>query len=529
MITMLRQDDGMPAIIRSIRGRREPVRPILIALLSLCAVFMFVDARIPPIIIWDESRLAVNALEMHLHGLSLVTTYGLAPDLWNTKPPLMIWLMALSADLFGPSELALRFPAMLAGVATLAIVFVFVRRITLQVWPAAVAVLLLVTSVGFYGEHGARTGDYDALLCLFTTGYTCVLFAAVHRRRPRWRLLLAAASLIAGATMTKSIAGLLPGVGVFIYLLVSRRIGRVLVNGRYMAVLLLALVPIGLFLAAREAAGAGYVQAMWHNDIAGRSGVPIEGHSGWPWYYFGLIFVDGLFSVGVLALLAPLALATAGGRSRPALIFALCCIVGEVIPISASATKLPQYALPALPWIAVACAIALHATLPLIATHHRARWLVGGLLLAAGVPIFSAVAQVRYGLLARREFYPQAGYGALLSALHARRVPRVILIDPGINVAGIDHYTPQLDFYATLWRSRGLMISKRISLPESGYASDATALASCDPGVARALLARGGKPVGGAGAPCFDAAMLILRSRHVRYGAASPHVVALPR
>ena len=58
------------------------------AILSFTALFIGLDIAERPIALWDESRLAVNALEMRQRGFSLVTTYGFAPDLWNTKPPL---------------------------------------------------------------------------------------------------------------------------------------------------------------------------------------------------------------------------------------------------------------------------------------------------------------------------------------------------------------------------------------------------------------------------------------------------------
>lgn len=101
------------AVSRFARSEHQTIVAGAVLLLA-CAVFMFVDRRVPPIILWDESRLAVNALEMHQRGWSLLTTYGFDPDLENTKPPLMIWLMNASVAIFGRSELALRLPSMAA-------------------------------------------------------------------------------------------------------------------------------------------------------------------------------------------------------------------------------------------------------------------------------------------------------------------------------------------------------------------------------------------------------------------------------
>jgi 4-amino-4-deoxy-L-arabinose transferase-like glycosyltransferase len=471
--------------------------PLLAAMLTLfaCATFMFVG-RWPPIVIWDESRLAVNALEMHMRGFSLVTTYGFLPDNWNTKPPLAIWLMDAAIALCGRSEFAIRLPSMMAALATLGIVFAFTRRATHAVWPAALAALMLTMSVGFYGEHGARTGDYDATLCLFTTGYNALFYRSVHRRRAGWPLLLIAAALVAAALMTKSIAGLMPGTGVAFYLLATGRLRRVAGDPRYYASLLLALVPITAFYVAREYAAPGYLHAVWYNDIAGRYTHALGNHSGPPWYYVELILLDWFFSAGSLLLILPFGLIQARGQQRQALLFALCCIAGELAAISTGGTKLAHYAMPALPWIAIAVAISLHALLPMLrrATKSiRAAVLLLALLFAAKGAAQSAM--MRYVLLAERQYHPQAGYGALLEALHGKGVTRVLLIEPGITAEHIVHYAPQLDFYARLWTLRGMDVRRALTIPDGGRGT----LASCDPGIARMLIARGGKRLGFAG------------------------------
>ena len=52
-------------------------------------IFGYLDSY--PIRIWDEARLAINAYEMLKNGDFIVTHYDNNPDMWNTKPPLMIW------------------------------------------------------------------------------------------------------------------------------------------------------------------------------------------------------------------------------------------------------------------------------------------------------------------------------------------------------------------------------------------------------------------------------------------------------
>src|ERR1700722_19532584 len=123
--------------VQSIRQPRASRPELSSRVASLCGVavlaglglFLACDIAGRPIALWDESRLAVNALEMSQRGFGLVTTYGFQPDLWNTKPPLLIWLEAGSMHLFGASEWALRLPSLLAGLATLVLVLRFSLRL----------------------------------------------------------------------------------------------------------------------------------------------------------------------------------------------------------------------------------------------------------------------------------------------------------------------------------------------------------------------------------------------------------------
>ena len=91
----------------------------LAILIALSSFLFFFELGRPNLLLWDESRLAVNALEMAQSGNYLVTTYDGAPDTWNSKPPLAIWLMSLSVSLLGASEVSVRLPAALRGFFTM--------------------------------------------------------------------------------------------------------------------------------------------------------------------------------------------------------------------------------------------------------------------------------------------------------------------------------------------------------------------------------------------------------------------------
>ncbi|MGC1301136.1 MAG: glycosyltransferase family 39 protein [Caulobacteraceae bacterium] len=477
-------------------------------ILVACSAFMFIDLRTPPIVLWDESRQAVNALEMRQHGLGLVTTYGFRPDLWNTKPPLQIWLMWAAMSVFGEGEWAVRLPSMLAAIGTLALSVSWVRRVTGSFWTGALAAFLLTTSFGFFGEFGARTGDYDALLCFFTTAYLYVLFFATHRRRPGpWRLVLAGL-LVAGAVMTKSVAGLVPGVAVPLYLLLAGRWRRPLQSPWYMAALVCAVLPVGVFLFLREQAAPGYLRAVVFNDAGGRFSSAFEGHVQPPWFYLESTFLLAFFSAGLLALAAPLGLVGARGVARQGLIFSLC-VVGAVLGVlSVSATKLNHYALTAYPFIAAAVAIAVRMGLRTLArlVSSGAVSRTGGRSVVALLGLIVCLIAVRAVwlrtvFLPRLEFKPQAEYGELFTSLSRRGAARVQVVDSGVFASGSAYtfpasanvprdYAPQLRFYALLWKEHGLAVERIPAAALPGVAAG-TVVASCDPALRHAVLRLG--------------------------------------
>ncbi len=471
-------------------------RPIAtLGVLAACAAFLFVDPQTTPIVLWDESRLAVNALEMRLRGFSLVTTYGFAPDLWNTKPPLLVWLMQAAMGVFGASEWALRIPSGLAAMGTLAMVMGFTRRAARSTAAGALAAVLLALSPGFFGEHGARTGDYDALLSFFTTAYLLVLYRALHSRRPEaWRLVLAG-GLIAGAVLTKSIAGLVPGVGLAAYLLIFNRWRRPLSSPWAAAAAALAIAPVAAFYLLREAQAPGYLAAVWTNDVAGRFMTALDQHAGPPWYYLDTSFRMGLFSGGLMTLTAPLALLAVRGRARQGLIFALCAAAGVLAAISLSSTKLPQYALPAYPFLAIAAAIAAHGLWTLRPQGRLGRRGRLAARAALGIALAGVAVQAwefRYRYFPGRQFYPQALYGRLFSALAAQGVGEAVVVERGAPGAGLPTgYAPQLRFYGLLWETRGLKARQTLAVPSPASGPPGGVVASCDPRVIPALRAIG--------------------------------------
>ena len=459
--------------------------------LGLSALFLFAYLGSYPIALWDESRLAVNAMEMYLTGPGLVTTYNFAPDLWNTKPPLMIWLMTTSMKLFGPSEWALRLPSALAALATVAVVMLFSWRLTRSAGAAVLACVLLLASRGFYGRHGAATGDYDALLTFFTTSYLYLLFYALHRRAPAPRRVIAAGGLIAAATLTKGVAGLIAGVGVVAYLLVMRRWKRPFLSPWYLAGAGLVLFAAASFYALREIAEPGYLRMVAQNDLTGRYLNTLGSHRHPFWHYLRLLVAVPTFSAGPLLVLLPLGLVAGRGRVRLGIVFASCIAGAVVLVFSLSATKLPWYVLPAYPFLAIGLALSASALTERVLEAKRA-WIgttgisllqAHAVILILFAALMAAAAAYTYERVDRQVgAWPQAYYGVVFADLHNRGINAISVVDGGDrNEEGFIHYAPRLRFYRLLWQTRSFTVHE--------IAPDVTTLSkrpgevvvSCDP------------------------------------------------
>src|SRR5690606_10244120 len=101
---------------------RFPVKPLNIGLVALIAAILFIPfGGQVPLFDWDEINFAESAREMLVTGNISQVTINYEP-FWE-KPPLFIWLQALSMKVFGINEFAARLPNTLAGIVTLCLLF----------------------------------------------------------------------------------------------------------------------------------------------------------------------------------------------------------------------------------------------------------------------------------------------------------------------------------------------------------------------------------------------------------------------
>ncbi|MBJ6144640.1 glycosyltransferase family 39 protein [Hymenobacter sp. BT559] len=418
----------------------------------------------------DEARQAVNALEMlRSNGQWLVTTFNHQPDLWNTKPPLLIWLQALSMHWLGPTALAVRVPSLLADVGILGWLYLAGRRLG-KPGIGLLAGGVLVTMGGFRSPHVARSGDYDALLCCWVLGQLVATFIYVETGRARYLVL--AAGTVGAAVLTKGVAGLLGVPSLALYLLLEKKLWATLRKPECWLAVATALVGPVLFYALREHALPGYLAAVWNNELGGRfahdlinevlpgcptgTGLPPISTLFYVRDFFGYqcqLWVPFLPLAGLLVFAPP--------PVRRLGVLLSVFIISWMLLITLSKTKHYWYVAPMMPALALLIALGMgaaygHVRTWLPATIRYARWsqLLGGALAIALLVL--PYGRAFYWLLLERQstmvWGSEHAYSTYVRDYQPAKTPAHLLIYyPNCYIGG-------LQFYQEVSVSRGLLL-----------------------------------------------------------------------
>jgi 4-amino-4-deoxy-L-arabinose transferase-like glycosyltransferase len=153
------------------------------------------------------------------------------------KPPLSLWIMALPGRIFGFNSWTMLAPEALLGVASVALLYLSVRR----VWGAAAGLLAgLALAVTPVAALMFRYNNPDAALTFFMVAAAYTMTRALERASTRW--LLATGALMGLAFLTKELQALLVVPGLALAYLVAapvgalKRVGQLLATGATMAV-----------------------------------------------------------------------------------------------------------------------------------------------------------------------------------------------------------------------------------------------------------------------------------------------------
>lgn len=302
---------------------------------------------------WDESLFAVNAYEMAHNGNFIVPHFKQTPDLWNSKPPMQLWLQVCFIKIAGYNELAIRLPSAIASAVTALLLFFFVKRRSSRLF-ALTVFLVFVSSAGVSAFHTGRTGDPDAALSLFLT-VSCLFYYKWLFENDDPSLLYGFIAL-ALAFLTKSVAALL-FVPAFLGLGIYFKRSPFKSSWFYTGLLLFLLVVVS-FLLLREYQNKGYIAYFLKADI-GRLATTIESHRE-PFDFY----INNLFAYRfrwMLFVVPGALLLWLNQKTRPLCVFLSSLFLSYFLIVSCSTTKLEWYDLPLFPLLSILSAVTVYS------------------------------------------------------------------------------------------------------------------------------------------------------------------------
>lgn len=242
---------------------------------------------------WDEVNFAEAAREMLVTGNYSYVQINFEP-FWE-KPPLFIWMQALSMSAFGVNEFAARFPNAICGILTMLVLFNIGNRLVSKNF-GLLWVLVYIGSL--LPQFYFRSGIIDPWFNLFIFGGIHQLIIAtkesmIHRGR-----VAISAVLIGLAVMTKgptafALVGLCSG----IYFILAFKYHQWKIVDALIYIAIVLIIGFSWFL-LEIARGHGYVVEEfidYHIRLFSES----EAGHGQPFYYHPIVLLIGCFPMSL--------------------------------------------------------------------------------------------------------------------------------------------------------------------------------------------------------------------------------------
>lgn len=244
---------------------------------------------------WDEINFAESAREMILTGDYFRVQINFDP-FWE-KPPLFLWLQALSMKIFGINEFAARFPNALVGIATIILVY----SIGKKYFSPSFGLLWAFGFIGSFLPHFYfKSGIIDPLFNIFIFSSIYFLYKSYNEDNLLKNSVLS--GFFAGlAMMTKGPVGILiPSLAFFIILVLKFdfKIKRII---QFTLFGLFATITSALWFGVETwKNGTWFIQTFIEYNIRLFS-TEDSGH-GQPFFYHPLVLLIGCFPTSIFCL-----------------------------------------------------------------------------------------------------------------------------------------------------------------------------------------------------------------------------------
>jgi 4-amino-4-deoxy-L-arabinose transferase-like glycosyltransferase len=332
--------------------QRREVHFVIIACLS--AVILFSTLHLGDLSGYDDAAYAHEGRGI----LSSGDWWGLRLNgyLDFDKPPLFVWMVAVSFKLLGISDFAAKFPAALLGFGTILLVYFIARELSDDYWLPVLSMLVMAGTQYFlkYSMHAMTCVPFAFLFSLAVYFYVRALI------RPVW--FVPAGLAIGLAELTRSPMGLLPLGIVVSHLALTKRTALLKSRFLWCGLLLTILLPSIWFVAEYSRYGEAFVRGHLSNladhALAAEGAEKSEGWASglltypvllaklyWPWL--------PLMLIGLATQIRKMF------KEREVTATLLVCWVAWVIvPFSLAESRVLRYLLPAFPAFSILAALA---------------------------------------------------------------------------------------------------------------------------------------------------------------------------
>lgn len=325
----------------------HPKAPIVF--FSLVALLCFSSLGSTSVYILDEAKNATAAYEMWKNGEWILPTFNGLPR--YDKPPLHYYFFGLSYSIFGVNSFAARFFSALASFITLLFLFDFAsKKFNKRV--GYLTVLLLVSSIHWAIQFHLSVPD-PFLICGLTLAVIQLMNYQSSGHSTKWNLWLAGL-FIGLATLSKGpIALILIGGSLFLYFLLDRKQFFkncfLYLNPIFIAIILAIALP-WYVLVYLKTSGRWLEEFFWRHNVERFNG-PMEGHGG-TFLLPALIVIIAFFPL--IGIVFNLFSRKISWQNIPNSIqYGLMFSFFTLLFFSLSGTKLPNYIVPAYPFVAL--------------------------------------------------------------------------------------------------------------------------------------------------------------------------------
>lgn len=252
---------------------------LVVLFLAIAALLLWlINLGDLPLRDWDEGYYATVARDIYWYHNWFDLTY-LQEHFWY-KPPLMIWLTALSYHLFGVSEFSSRLPVAMLTAAGVPLLYLVSKELFQGRSPALLSAGTYLTLLPVV-RHG-RLAMMDGLILTFILVSS---WGLLRGRSPQSKWLILLGLGLGGIALTKSILAILIA-AIFCFIILINRWFFLLRNPWLWLGLILGIVPIlGWYAIQINHYGEAYIQVHFQSQSIDRVTSAIEGHNGSIFYY----------------------------------------------------------------------------------------------------------------------------------------------------------------------------------------------------------------------------------------------------